>query len=199
MSTVTLPAETPPVALAAEPEIPPAAVLRPPSIALGIGIIATILVIASLYLARSFFVPLLIGILASYTLTPLVDLLRSWHIPRALGAALVLGTIAGLLGWGTFALGDDATALVARLPEAAQKVREEVRASRASGPSSLQRIQEAATTLEDAAADASERPPGKTPAARPARKDTAPSSWLQEAVFAQGALLANVLAQAPLV
>jgi predicted PurR-regulated permease PerM len=199
MSTVTLPAEAPPAAIAPEPEPQAAGVFRAPSIALGVGIIATVLVIASLYLARAFFVPLVIGILSSYTLTPLVDLLRSWRIPRAIGAALVLGTIAALLAWGTVAIGSDAAAMVARLPEAAQKVRDQVRASSANGPSSLQKIQEAATTLEGAAVDASARPPAKGSPARPARAETAPGAWLQDAMFAQGALLATVLAQAPLV
>ena len=55
-----------------------------------IGIQATIVFIAALYLARAFFVPLLIGILASYTLSPLVDWLKKYHLPRAAGAALVL-------------------------------------------------------------------------------------------------------------
>jgi predicted PurR-regulated permease PerM len=180
-----------------------AAVVVPPrlpggAVALGVGIIAALAVIASLYLARAFFVPLLLGVLASYTLAPLVDLLKAWHIPRAIGAALVLGLIATLLAWAAVALAEDAAAFVARLPEAASKVREEIRSSRTSGPTSLQKIQEAATTLEAAAADASEQQPAKAKATTP-RREIAPSSWLQDALFAQGALLATVAAQAPLV
>src|SRR5215212_3666750 len=52
-------------------------------------ILAAISMVAALYLARAFFVPLLIGILASYTLRPLVDVLRRIHVPQAIGAALV--------------------------------------------------------------------------------------------------------------
>ena len=177
---------------------PPPPRLPAGSIALGVGIIAAVAIVASLYLARAFFVPLLIGVLASYSLAPLVELLRRCHIPRAVGAAVVLGLISALLTWGVVALADDAAALVSSLPEAARKVREEVRSARDSGPSSLQKIQEAATTLEAAAADASEQQPAKAKLTTP-RREAAPSSWLQDALFAQGALLATVAAQAPLV
>ena len=37
-----------------------------------VGIISVIALVAALYLARAFFVPLLIGILASYALSPVV-------------------------------------------------------------------------------------------------------------------------------
>jgi predicted PurR-regulated permease PerM len=198
MSAVTPAAELPEAAPATETAAPPRSLrMRAPSIALGVGIIAAIAIVASLYLARAFFVPLLIGILASYALTPLVDVLKGWRIPRPLGAAVVLGLISALLAWGALALAEDAAALVARLPEAAQKVREEVRSARASGPSSFQKIQEAATTLEAAAADASDRQPSKAKVTP--RREIAPSSWLQDAMFAQGALLATVAAQTPLV
>ena len=56
---------------------------------LAAGILAALAVVAALYLARGFFVPLLIGILASYTLHPLVDWLQACRVPRVIGAALV--------------------------------------------------------------------------------------------------------------
>ena len=71
-----------------------------PAITLGTGTLLTIAVIAvvgSLYLARAFFVPLLIGILASYALRPVVDMLKAWRIPRAVGAALVPGVLVAAL------------------------------------------------------------------------------------------------------
>ena len=58
-------------------------------------VLAVIAVIATLYLARAFLVPLLIGILASYTLRPIVDWLQALRIPRAVGAALVLAVLVG--------------------------------------------------------------------------------------------------------
>jgi len=56
---------------------------------LGVGILAVIAVVAALYLARAFFVPLLIGILASYALRPLVNWLKACYIPRPAGAVRV--------------------------------------------------------------------------------------------------------------
>src|SRR5689334_21008145 len=62
-------------------------------LSVGVAILAVIAVVMALYLARAFFVPLLIGILASYALRPLVDSLKAWRIPRAVGAALVLAAL----------------------------------------------------------------------------------------------------------
>ena len=193
-----LPADAVPVAEDEDCVPPPAAQVPAGAVAIGVGIIAAAAIVASLYFARAFFVPLLIGVLASYSLAPMVEVLKRWRIPRPIGAAVVLGMISALLAWAVLALADDAAALVSALPEAARKVREEVRIGREGGPSSLQKIQEAATTLEAAAADASERQPAKSKGTTP-RREIAPSSWLQDALFAQGALLATVAAQAPLV
>ena len=49
---------------------------------IGVTILAGIALIAALYLAHAFFVPLLIGILVSYALRPLVDWLKRRHVPR---------------------------------------------------------------------------------------------------------------------
>lgn len=47
-----------------------------------VGILAAIALVAALYLAHAFFVPLLIGILASYTLSPVVEWLKNFkHLP----------------------------------------------------------------------------------------------------------------------
>jgi len=87
----------------------------------GVAILSAIAVVGALYLARAFFVPLLIGILGSYALSPLVDWLRAHRIPRAVGAALVLGVLVAAGTWTTIALGDDASALIAKLPERQDK------------------------------------------------------------------------------
>src|SRR5688500_7971162 len=71
-------------------------------------ILAFIAVIAALYLARAFIVPLLFGILVSYTLSPVVDWLERYRIPRALGAVCVLGALVSGASWMTFSLSSDA-------------------------------------------------------------------------------------------
>ena len=58
---------------AASPEAVAAPALFDSRIYLAAGVLALLALVAALYLARGFFVPLLIGILASYALHPLVD------------------------------------------------------------------------------------------------------------------------------
>jgi predicted PurR-regulated permease PerM len=184
-----------------QPPIPPAE--RRSGITLVTGTLLTIAVIAvvgSLYLARAFFVPLLIAILASYALRPAVDLLKAWRIPRAAGAALVLGAMVGALSWAAYSLGDDAASVIEKLPEAARKVRVHMREAREHGPTALQKIDEAATEIQGAASDATATRPATKAAARAAAISEAPPSvWLRDYMLAQSALLFTVAAQAPIV
>ena len=122
------------------------------SMAISVAILATFSVVAALYFARAFFVPLLIGILASYALRPLVDWLKAKHIPEPLGAAIVLAALITATCWGLVSLGDDAAAMVEKLPEAARKVRMAVAKSAENGPTTIQKIQEAATDIQGTAA-----------------------------------------------
>jgi len=168
------------------------------ALVVGVAILSVIAAVAALYLARAFFVPLLIGILASYALSPLVDWLQAWRIPRAAGAALVLGALVSAAAWGMLSLGDDAASLIAKLPEAARKMRHHVGEARDSGPTALQKIQEAATELQGAAADAAGDKKALKPAASAVRQAEA-SPWLRDYMLAQSALLFTVAAQAPIV
>ena len=60
------------VAVAGPAEVA-APALRDSRVHLVAGLLALLALVGALYLARGFFVPLLIGILASYALHPLVD------------------------------------------------------------------------------------------------------------------------------
>src|SRR3954466_12394363 len=119
-----------------------------------VSVLAAIAIVGALYLARAFFVPLLIGILATYTLSPLVEWLKACRLPRAIGAALVLGVLMGGLSWIAFSLSDDTASVIEKMPEAARKLRQNLIDSRAGGPTPLQNIQEAANEIQAAAADA---------------------------------------------
>ncbi|MEO5676609.1 MAG: AI-2E family transporter [Usitatibacter sp.] len=166
------------------------------------SIIGVIGIVASLYLARAFFVPLLIGIFTSYALRPLVDWLKERRIPRPVGAALVMATLLAGASWATLSLSEDAAAMIAKLPEAAREVRERMRVAGEGGSSSLQKIQEAATELQGAATDATAAAPGRKPAKKPATAITirdAEPVWMRDYVVAQSALLFTVAAQAPIV
>ena len=166
----------------------------------GVGILVVISVIAALYLARAFFVPLLIGILASYALRPLVDWLKACRIPRAAGAALVLAALIMALSWAIFSLGDDAASIIEQLPEAARKVRQQVATTQTGGPTALQKVQEAASELQRAAADAAgQKIPAKASLPKTSIRETEPSVWLRDYLITQSALLFTVVAQAPIV
>jgi predicted PurR-regulated permease PerM len=159
--------------------------------------LAVIALVAALYLARAFFVPLLIGILASYALRPLVDRLQAWRVPRVVAAALVLGLLVGSSSWIAYALRNEATAMIEKLPDAARKLRQSLNARQGSAPTALQNVQEAASELQAVAADAARKPGARAaPAAAPAPQ--APS-WLSNYAGAQSTLLASVAAQTPIV
>ena len=120
--------------------------------AVSLGLLAFV---AALYLARGFFVPLLIGIIASYALHPLVDKLEAWRIPRGIGSALVVAVVVGAVSWMGASMSVDAAALIEKLPEAARNLRRDLSTARAGPPSALQNMQEAAQELQAAASDAS--------------------------------------------
>jgi predicted PurR-regulated permease PerM len=162
---------------------------------LGIAVVAVIAFIAALYLARAFFIPLLLGILASYTLRPVVDALHACRVPRAVAAALVLLLLAGGLSWLAFSLSDGAAAMTEKLPQAARQLRENLSAARGGAPTALQNMQEAATELQGAATDAGAKRGVRAPAARAPEAST----WMRDYLLAQTALLFAVASQTPIV
>jgi len=162
---------------------------------LSVGILAGIAVVAALYLSRDFIIPLLIGILASYALRPLVNGLTACRIPRAIAAALVMLMLVGGSSWIVFAVKDDVTSMVEKLPEAARKLRQRLSADRRAGPTALQHMQEAANEIQAAAADAGARPGTRVITARA----NEPAAWLRDYAVAQSALLFSVAGQTPIV
>jgi predicted PurR-regulated permease PerM len=161
------------------------------------AMLALIALIAALYLARAFFIPLLIGILASYALRPAVDWLGKGRVPRVVAAALVLAAIVAGGSWIAFSLSDDAAAMAEKLPEAARKLRQGLSDARSDTPSALQNMQEAAHELEGAAADAAG---GANPVRHAATARTnVPSAWLNDYLLSQSGLVLTVAAQAPIV
>ncbi len=168
---------------------------RNTGMSVALAVLAAIALVAALYLARAFFVPLLIGILASYALRPVVDWMEAHYIPRAAGAALALLVLAGSLSWVGYSLRDDAAAMIETLPEAARKLRQTMTEARAGGKTPLQNMQEAANEIQGAAADAGLKPGMRAAAVR----GPEPSFWLRDYAIAQSRLLISVVAQAPIV
>lgn len=168
---------------------------QPLRINIAIGTLAAIAFVAAMYLAQSFFLPLLIGILASYTLSPLVDYLDRCHIHRAIGAALVVAILIVALSWLALSLSSEAATMIEKLPDVARKLRQHLSDIRPLNKNALQNMQEAAIQLEGAASDASIKP--KTQAS--ANNSTEPASWLHDYVLRQSLILVSVVAQAPIV
>ena len=121
-------------------------------------VVLTVLVcIFALHWAKSLIVPILLGVMFSYALTPAVDRLQRWRVPRAIGATAILGAAVVVIGWGVWALADEATALIETLPRVAQKVRQGLEGQRQKPEGSpIDKVQQAANELEQAAQQAAE-------------------------------------------
>ena len=112
--------------------------------------------IYALQWAKAILVPILLGVMFSYALTPAVDRMERWHVPRALGAgARAERDRASRIGWGAWALTDDASALIETLPQVAQKVRHGLEGQgRKPTASTIEKVQQAANEIEQAAQQA---------------------------------------------
>ena len=146
-----------------------------PSLSLPIIVIAVVAFIYFLQWGQSVLVPIVIGALVAYALEPMVSSLARRKVPRALGAALALIMVVGLLGLGVYSLTGQALAVVRQVPEAAQRIRDRVR-NHGGTPGALGEVQKAATelqkTAEVASAESDTKPKSERgdPAAPPVQK-----------------------------
>jgi predicted PurR-regulated permease PerM len=81
----------------------------------------------TLYLARSFFLPIILALLLSLLLSPVVRGLRKLHVPEGLGAALVVGGLLGVLGLGVYELATPAYGWMQQAPQSLRKVERKLR------------------------------------------------------------------------
>ena len=126
-----------------------------PPIDLRSGSLFVLALVASIYMlhwAKGLFIPLMVGVTLSVALTPVVDWLERWKVPRAIGAGLLLFGALGASVYAAYALADDAAALLETLPEAAQKVRDQMQASPADPQGTIQKVKKAAEGIERVAA-----------------------------------------------
>ena len=159
-----------------QPSIPPASdAPSPPRTAritvdaqgLALVILATIAVVFALEWAQSFFIPLLLGILLAYTLNPLVAWLERIKIHRVAGASLVIVAVVGALGFGTYSLRGQMQTIIEQLPEAASKLAAGLTKLGEGQLDAMQKVQTAASQLEQAAGQATGLPATpKKPATR---------------------------------
>ncbi len=134
-------------------EEPKPVVLRAPIDVRNVSLVllSVIGVIFFLDWAQEVIIPLLLGIIISYALSPLVTLMHKWGIPRALGAGIIIIGILGGVGSLAYSLSDEAGAMIETLPEAAQKFRKIINKERGTQVGAIEKVQKAATELEEAA------------------------------------------------
>lgn len=133
---------------------------------ISLAVLAVLAVIYTLHWASAVLIPLMLGLMISYALSSPINLMHKWHIPRPLSAAVLLLAIVGGAGWVVYALQDDASQLIETLPEAAQKFRRALVKEWGSSESTMEKVQEAAAEIEQAALEtgtaASPAPKGVT-------------------------------------
>lgn len=107
---------------------------------------------ATMYLlhwAQEAFIPIVLSILISFALEPLVVMLTRIRLPRLVAAGLVVTMSGGALVYGMYSLSDDVAAMVAQLPDAAQRLRQTMQRDRTPGP--FEQVQKAAAELQKTA------------------------------------------------
>ena len=89
----------------------------------------------------------------SYTLSAPVNALQRWHIPRSIGAAALLLAIVGGTGSAVFSFADETSSLIETLPAAVEKLRGALRTSIGASDGKMEKVQRAATELEQVASE----------------------------------------------
>jgi predicted PurR-regulated permease PerM len=116
-------------------------------------LLALIATVAILRWSQEVMVPILLGIYISYALDPAVSRLAAWKLPRAIGSAVVLAIVVGLVGLAVYVLADDFVTIIEQLPEAARNFRGFfLRTGNEEGI--VGKVQEAAKELETTATEA---------------------------------------------
>ncbi len=154
-------------------------------------------VILLLHYARLLLIPIVIGILLSYVLGPAVTSIAKRGIPRFIGAGVVLTLLCGGIGVAAYTLSDEALAIVESLPDAARRLAEKVRSQRRQGEGALQKVERAATEIEQAAQAAAQ--PTKGVSGVPKVQVVAPPFSAREYLWTGGAGLIWFLGQAAMV
>ncbi|MEA2603183.1 MAG: hypothetical protein QOF89_4175 [Acidobacteriota bacterium] len=81
----------------------------------------------TLYVARAFFLPIVLALLLSFLLTPVVRGLKKLRIPEALGAGIVVLGLLGILGVGLYELAGPAYDWTQQAPASLRKLERRVR------------------------------------------------------------------------
>jgi predicted PurR-regulated permease PerM len=147
---------------------------------IALSIVALSAAVFLLQLTASVLIPLVVSLLLFYALDPIVNRLVRWRVPRSSAALVVMLAFVGGIGAGGWVLWPQIDQVVDDIPEGAAQLRRELRGARGGDKSTLQRVQEAAKAIDQAAAEASS-PPTRTPGVTPVevRQPARPSDWLR--------------------
>ena len=124
---------------------------------LAITTIAVLGTILMLQYARPVLIPVVLAVLISYVLAPAVTSLARHHVPRVIGAFVIIAILCSALGFGAYTLTDDAVRIIDDLPTVAEKLRQRSTRSntrRTGDEGLLQKMQDAATEIDETAARA---------------------------------------------
>jgi predicted PurR-regulated permease PerM len=130
-----------------------------------LAILAALAMIFFVKWASPVLIPIVTAIVLSYALTPVVRWIdRRLRVPKAVGAALVLGTILLALGYGITVLQPQALDVLDIVPRAVQKLSRALHASPSDAPSAVDKMKKAATEIQKAANEAAAAVPLPAPA-----------------------------------
>ena len=80
-----------------------------------------------LYFAKEFFLPIFLALLLSFLLSPIVRFLKNLHIPEAVGAAVVVLGLLGLLGTGLYELSGPVSSWMQQAPANMHRIERRLR------------------------------------------------------------------------
>ncbi len=113
--------------------VPSESALRPPTLAAHVAPamvqakaatgVLLLMLMATLYIGKALFLPIIIAVMLSFLFAPFVRWLADVGIPRMLGALIVLGLVGGVIGVGAYQLSGPASEWMERLPEALKDVK----------------------------------------------------------------------------
>src|SRR5271170_34688 len=136
-----------------------------------LGIVAAVVVIATLYFARIVFIPLALALLLSLVLSPPVAFLERIKLPRALAIFLVVILMVGVMGLVGWKTSQQFVDLTDQLPSYRVTLEDKIRSLKGPGSQSLNK---ASDTVKELSKEISEVSPGSIPPSNQTKKAAAP-------------------------
>ena len=154
-----LPSAAPEVVIEAPAGAPEPILIRMPVDVRGLSlsILAVLAAIVMLRYSQAVLIPIVLGVLLSYILAPGVDSLHRRGVPRVIGSTLMIALLCGGIGFGLYKLTGQIMEIVETVPQAARRFAARIdQSARRGEEGALQKVQEAAREVEQAAEAASE-------------------------------------------